>query len=232
MNLHQLNVFAEASLDNSIKLAIVRDLERLYAPLVGEPIPPNLRTCIDRLRRWRSEQLRLTSRRDQLRSPPIKDRAGFLSCASEGGPAGGVASELAKQKPGLTQRRRDHDVETALQYRPGGLERRRCALATLSRGIEQQARRRRQQHIALPGMESKLRDALGPSDRVSGPGGLSWCQAASELRSSASSRLRAAVLMPASPARAPSHRQRPQTARPCEASRSGGPRPGRCRWPA
>ena len=48
MNLHQLNVFAEASLDNSIKLAIVRDLERLYAPLVGEPIPPNLRTCIDR----------------------------------------------------------------------------------------------------------------------------------------------------------------------------------------
>ena len=31
MNLHQLNVFAEASLANTIKVAIVRYLERLYA---------------------------------------------------------------------------------------------------------------------------------------------------------------------------------------------------------
>jgi len=49
MNVRQLNVFAEAGLDNSIKLAVARDLERLYAPLVGEPIPPNLRSYIDRL---------------------------------------------------------------------------------------------------------------------------------------------------------------------------------------
>ena len=57
MNLHQLNVFAEASLDDSIKLAIVRDLERLYAPLVAEPIPPNLRSYIDRLEGMEGEQL-------------------------------------------------------------------------------------------------------------------------------------------------------------------------------
>ena len=49
MNAHQLNVFAEASLGNSMKLAIARDLERLYSPLVTEPIPPNLRSYIDRL---------------------------------------------------------------------------------------------------------------------------------------------------------------------------------------
>ena len=49
MNVRQLNVFGEASLDNSIKLAVARDLERLYAPLVGEPIPPNLRSFIYRL---------------------------------------------------------------------------------------------------------------------------------------------------------------------------------------
>ena len=49
MNVRQLNVFGEASLDNSIKLAVARDLARLYSPLVTEPIPPNLRSYIDRL---------------------------------------------------------------------------------------------------------------------------------------------------------------------------------------
>jgi hypothetical protein len=49
MNERQLNAFAEASLENSFKLAIARDLERLYSPLVTEPIPPNLRSFIDRL---------------------------------------------------------------------------------------------------------------------------------------------------------------------------------------
>ena len=49
MNVRQLNVFGEASLDNSIKLAVARDLERLYSPLLTEPIPPNLRSYIDRL---------------------------------------------------------------------------------------------------------------------------------------------------------------------------------------
>ena len=49
MKARQLNVFVEASLDNSIKLAIARDLERLYSRVVTEPIPPNLRSYIDRL---------------------------------------------------------------------------------------------------------------------------------------------------------------------------------------
>jgi hypothetical protein len=49
MNVLQLNVFGEAGLDNSIKLAVARDLERLYSPLLTEPIPPNLRSYIDRL---------------------------------------------------------------------------------------------------------------------------------------------------------------------------------------
>jgi hypothetical protein len=57
MNLHQPNVFAERSLANTIKVAIVRDLERLYAPLVAEPIPPNLRSYIDRLEAMEREQL-------------------------------------------------------------------------------------------------------------------------------------------------------------------------------
>ena len=59
-------------------------------------------------------------------------------------------------------------------------------------------------------------------------------RAASELRSTASSRLRVAVLMRrASLARAPSHRQRRrcETARPCGANSSARrPRPGRYRW--
>jgi hypothetical protein len=57
MNLHQLNVFAEASLANTIKVAIVRYLERLYAPLVAQPIPLNLLSYIDRLETMESEQL-------------------------------------------------------------------------------------------------------------------------------------------------------------------------------
>jgi len=49
MNVLELNVFGEAGLDNSIKLAVALDLERLYSPLLTEPIPPNLRSYIDRL---------------------------------------------------------------------------------------------------------------------------------------------------------------------------------------
>jgi hypothetical protein len=49
MNVRQLNVFGEAGLDNSINLAVARDLERLYSPLLTEPIPPNLRSYFDRL---------------------------------------------------------------------------------------------------------------------------------------------------------------------------------------
>jgi hypothetical protein len=40
---------ADASLNYSIKLAIARDLERLYSPVATEPILPNLQSYIDRL---------------------------------------------------------------------------------------------------------------------------------------------------------------------------------------
>jgi hypothetical protein len=49
MRERQLNAFANAKPDDSIKLAIAQDLERLYSSLVAEPIPPNLRSYIDRL---------------------------------------------------------------------------------------------------------------------------------------------------------------------------------------
>ena len=97
--------------------------------------------------------------------------------APEGGLRGDeVAGELAKQEAGLPQRRRDHDGKAALQDRPGGLERGRGALAALSRRIEQQARRRGEQHITLPGIECQLRDALGPSDGIIERDGLRWFQ--------------------------------------------------------
>ena len=130
-----------------------------------------------------------------------------------------MAGELAKQKPGLSQRWRDHGGEAALQHRPGGIERGSCALAALSRCIEQHSRRSGEQHIPLPGIERQPRDALGPADRLVERDGL-W-RFKSELRSKASSRLRAAVLMRASLAGAPSHRRRLRcgTARQCVANR-------------
>ena len=116
--------------------------------------------------------------------------------APEGGVGGDeMAGELAEEEAGLTQRRRDHHGEAALQNCPGGLKRGHCALAALSRRIEQQSRRGREQHIALPGIECQPRDALGPSNRVIEHGGRSGVRAARELRSRASSRLRVAVLM-------------------------------------
>jgi hypothetical protein len=51
MKVRQLNAFANASRDYSTKLAIARDLERLYSPVVNEPIPSNLQPYIDRLGR-------------------------------------------------------------------------------------------------------------------------------------------------------------------------------------
>jgi hypothetical protein len=51
MERRQLNVFADENLDYSLKLAIARDLERLYASLVAEPVPPHLQDFIDRLQR-------------------------------------------------------------------------------------------------------------------------------------------------------------------------------------
>jgi len=61
MNVSQLNVFAEAGLDNSIKLAVARDLERLYSPLLTEPIPCNLRSYIHRLEAMTMEKRAATA---------------------------------------------------------------------------------------------------------------------------------------------------------------------------
>ena len=87
-----------------------------------------------------------------------------------------MTGKLAEQKARLTQRRRDHHGETALQHRPGSFERGHCALAALSRRIEEQAWRSGEQHIALPGIEGQPGDALGPGDGIVERGGLSRCQ--------------------------------------------------------
>jgi hypothetical protein len=49
MERRRLNVFADESLDLNIKLALARDLQRLYARLVTEPVPPHLQAFVDRL---------------------------------------------------------------------------------------------------------------------------------------------------------------------------------------
>jgi hypothetical protein len=51
MERRELNVFADASLDHNIKLALARDLQRLYSSYGAEPVPPHLRDFIDRLYR-------------------------------------------------------------------------------------------------------------------------------------------------------------------------------------
>jgi len=83
-----------------------------------------------------------------------------------------ASTSASKTLPG----RRDHDRKTALQHGPGSLERGHSALAALSRGIEQQSRRGREQHIALPGIERQPGDALRPGDGIVQRGGLSRCQ--------------------------------------------------------
>jgi hypothetical protein len=51
MEQRQLNVFSDAHLAHDAKLAIARDLERLYSSLVAEPIPPELQDFVERLGR-------------------------------------------------------------------------------------------------------------------------------------------------------------------------------------
>ena len=51
MEERQLNAFANARLDHSIKLAIARDLERLYSSAVTEPMPAQLHSSSDLGRR-------------------------------------------------------------------------------------------------------------------------------------------------------------------------------------
>ena len=87
-----------------------------------------------------------------------------------------MARELAEQEARLPQGRADHDGEAAFQNRSGGLERGDCALAALSRGIQEQSWRHGEQHIALPGIERQRGDAFGPRDGIVGRGGLSRCQ--------------------------------------------------------
>ena len=87
-----------------------------------------------------------------------------------------MAGELAEQEAGLPQGRRDHDGKATLQHGPGGFEPGRGTLAALPRCVEEQARRRGEQHIALPGIERQTRGALGPGDGIIERGGLRWFQ--------------------------------------------------------
>ena len=96
-------------------------------------------------------------------NPPETSSTSVMVSRRKAGVGGDeVAGELAEQEAGLPQRRRDHHGKAALQNRPGGLERGHCALAALSRRIEEQSRRHGEQHIALPGIERQPGDALRP----------------------------------------------------------------------
>jgi hypothetical protein len=49
MEQRQLNSFADAEVNRTIKLALARDLQRMWSELLAEPLPPNLQHFIDRL---------------------------------------------------------------------------------------------------------------------------------------------------------------------------------------
>ena len=49
MDHHSINAFAEQKADNSMKLAIARDLQRIWSDVLQEPLPTGLRRLIDRL---------------------------------------------------------------------------------------------------------------------------------------------------------------------------------------
>ncbi len=114
----------------------------------------------------------------QRHRQPARDQLDLSHRLAPEGGAGSdeVTGELAEQEAGLTQRRRDNHRKADLHHRPGGLERRYCALAALSRGVEQQARSGGEQHFALPGIERQRGDALRPSDGVIKRDELSRCQ--------------------------------------------------------
>ena len=44
-----INAFAEQKLDQNMKLAIARDLQRIWSDVLDEPFPTDLRGLIDRL---------------------------------------------------------------------------------------------------------------------------------------------------------------------------------------
>jgi hypothetical protein len=49
MEHHPTNAFAEQKADDSMKLAIARDLQRIWSDVLQEPLPTGLRRLIDRL---------------------------------------------------------------------------------------------------------------------------------------------------------------------------------------
>ena len=49
MDHHSINAFAEQKADNSMKLAIARDLQRIWPDVLQEPLPTDLRRLIHRL---------------------------------------------------------------------------------------------------------------------------------------------------------------------------------------
>ena len=49
MEPRRINAFADLNLDNSLKVAIARDLKNLWSELLREPLPTDLRRLIDRL---------------------------------------------------------------------------------------------------------------------------------------------------------------------------------------
>ena len=49
MEHHLINAFAEQKAENSMKLAIARDLQRIWSDVLQEPLPTGLRRLIDRL---------------------------------------------------------------------------------------------------------------------------------------------------------------------------------------
>jgi hypothetical protein len=51
MERRDLNAFPIGKIDHDLKLALARDLRRLWSSLLTEPLPPNLQRFIDRLDR-------------------------------------------------------------------------------------------------------------------------------------------------------------------------------------
>jgi hypothetical protein len=49
MEHRQLNAFANGNLDHRMRLALARDIQKMWASLLAEPIPPHLQTFVDRL---------------------------------------------------------------------------------------------------------------------------------------------------------------------------------------
>ena len=49
MEHHLINAFAEQKAENSMKLAIARDLQRIWSDVLQEPLPTDLSRLIDRL---------------------------------------------------------------------------------------------------------------------------------------------------------------------------------------